>query len=467
MFFLLLMLHILSIKAQNVKISAEVDERTELLSTVFRLAEAREYSENNFPLYIDRVNAHFKKFKGHKVVSYSQIMRKKHGVAYDAVMSMAIHLKIENGVISLMDDIEKENMDDRWTAKSIPIFIELLNDFYKETDFHAFFEEQKEIRELTELRFRDVLDQVDFKWFEEFFGEEPDENFNIIISLLNGAHYGPNVDFINKRREIFSIISVSNIDSLGMPFFADWTVNTIIHEFCHSFCNKLIDKNYAEMEKKAKEFFELKKSRMQWMSYGEPKIMLYELLVRACVIKYEEYHGKEEKKIIQNIRGEKRLGFMWVDKLFFKLKEYEENRSKYPTLESFMPEIVKFQNALDPQEILKEQQEERSNTTIQIIGLENHAQNVDPELTQIIVRFDSPMTTGVNGISEGKLRNFKKYGLPVTNSYWNEETKNEWIIEVKLEPDTKYSVSFPYRFFLTEDVLPLKETYYLDFKTRK
>lgn len=37
-----------------------------------------------------------------------------------------------------MDDIIQEAIDDRWQAKEIPIFLELLNDFYTKTNFHDF-----------------------------------------------------------------------------------------------------------------------------------------------------------------------------------------------------------------------------------------------------------------------------------------------------------------------------------------
>jgi hypothetical protein len=467
LFFLSSMLFVFSVDAQEIKISAKVDERTELLSIIFRLAEAEEYSGNDFPVYIDKVNEYFTNYKDHKVVSFSQKMRKKHEVAYDAVMNMAVHLKIENGKISLIENIVQEKIDDRWQKDSIPKFLELLNDFYKETNFHDFFEQQKEIREITEQNFQYLINKIDFKWFESFFGEEPDENFNLIISLSNSGHYGPSVEFTNRKRDVFSIISVDETDNLGMPIFDDWTIETIIHEFCHSFCNKLIDKHYAEMKSKAKDFFKLQKPRMEFMAYGRPEIMLYETLVRACVIKYKESHGENEKTIIRQVRNQRYLGFMWIDKLFFELKEYDNNRNEYPTLDSFMPEIVKLQNSLNPKEMLKEQQEERSNTTIQIIGIENNSQNVDPILNKIIVKFDNPMIIGKNGMSEGKKGNWKKYGFTVLKAYWNEETKNEWILEVKLEPNKEYSVSFPWDFFFTEDVFPLKETYYLDFKTRE
>jgi len=171
-----------------------------------------------------------------------------------------------------------------------------------------------------------------------------------------------------------------------MPIFEDWIVKTIIHEFCHSFCNRLIDKYYSQLQKKAKEFFKLQRRQMEFMAYGSPKIMLYETLVRACVIKYGESHGEDEKYTMRLIRYERNAGFMWIENLFLELKKYDKNRDKYPTLDSFMPEIVKLHNSLNPKKMLKEQKNETSNTTIQVIGIKNGSQDVDPKLNKIIVK---------------------------------------------------------------------------------
>ena len=39
-------------------------------------------------------------------------------------------------------------------------------------------------------------------------------------------------------------------------------------------------------------------------------------------------------------------GFVWFPQLVEKLDEYEQNRDKYPTLDDFMPEIVKLQDSI-------------------------------------------------------------------------------------------------------------------------
>jgi hypothetical protein len=453
--------------AQIQPIKPVVDERVELMSTVFRLAGAKEYVINDFPLYTQAVDSFFAPMKEHKIISFAQSLRQKYGVSYDAVMKYAINLEIQNGTISFIDNVASDIIEQRWTKKNAQEFLELLNDFYTKSNFQTFFDSQKKLYAIAEQNFQSVLDEVDFDWFEKFFGVKAEDNYRIILGLLNNGSYGPNLAYKDGKRDVFSIIGTWETDSNGNPIYSPEILSTIIHEFCHSYCNSLIDKHYAEMQKKAKEFFNLQKFKMQAMAYGTPKIMLYEILVRACVLKYFESQGYDENIIMRQIRREKSSnGFMWIDELFLALTKYENNRDKYSSLEEFMPEIVKLQNSLKPKKILREQRKsERSDTKIEVIGIENGSKNVDPNINKIIVRFDTPMTINVNGMGFGKKGGFEKYGFKIVKAYWNEETKNEWILEIELEPNKEYSVSFPRTFFRTESGSHPKKTYYLDFKT--
>jgi len=69
-----------------------VDQRVELLSIAFRLAGNPEYSSRKFKLYTDRIEHHFAAYKSHELIIFIQKLRKKNGVSFDAVMSMAVHI---------------------------------------------------------------------------------------------------------------------------------------------------------------------------------------------------------------------------------------------------------------------------------------------------------------------------------------------------------------------------------------
>jgi hypothetical protein len=219
-------------------------------------------------------------------------------------------------------------------------------------------------------------------------------------------------------------------------------------------------KAYAtELVPQSEKFFQLKETQLRQMAYGNATTMLYEILVRASVIKYAEAHNLPTK---YSLAMERNNGFIWIDSLFSALTDYENHREQYPTLRSYMPEIIKMQNRLNPTEIYEEQESHKP----VIIGtnIENGDRNVDSSIDKIIVKFDKSMNTGMNGSSWGKKG--KEYAVNSVGAQWDEQTKKEWILDVKLEPNTEYSISFPAQFFLTEDYYSPKATYYLDFKTK-
>jgi hypothetical protein len=215
------------------------------------------------------------------------------------------------------------------------------------------------------------------------------------------------------------------------------------------------------MKKKADEFYKIKQDVFNRQAYGNSQTMLCEILVRASVIKYmaDHYPTNPEK----SFSDEKSKGFIWIEELYNSLLIYEQNRDKYPTLKSYMPEIVKVFNKLNPQKMVKEQ--EKLMPVMSIANIKNNAQDVDATTTtQIIVKFNKKMSTRANGSAYGTKG--KEYFPEVIGAKWNEETKTEWILEVTLEPNKEYSIAFPAQWFLSEDGVNAKNTVYLDFKTK-
>ena len=77
---------------------------------------------------------------------------------------------------------------------------------------------------------------------------------------------------------------------------------------------------------------------MQSLSYGEWPICLNEHLVRAVTIRLAYLDNKEAGK--QALKEEERKGFIYIDCLTDRLIEYENNRDRYPTFESFYDVLI-------------------------------------------------------------------------------------------------------------------------------
>ena len=449
--------------AQEIYEKPVVDERVELMSTVFRLAGNMEYHSGYIQMYINEVDKYFEKYKNHPLIEFSKTLRNEYGVSYDAVAVFSVFLEIKNGKIDFNKNLKIENLDDRWQQDSIPKYIKLLNDFYKKTKFHDFFLKNEKIRKTAEENFaKEITDKVDFNWFKSFFRVLPKKKFRIIISLLNGgSNYGLTLVHKDGSEEFYAIIGSSKTDKNGFPIYEDkneTVINTLIHEICHSFCNPSVFEYLNELLPQATIFYQLNQEKLQKMAYIRPESFLYEIFVRACVLQYnKDQHKYDDFTLVQEVNN----GFLWVPQLLEILEKYKNN-TNYKTFNDFMPEIVKLQNSIVPQELYDEI--EKQKPTITSTNIPNNCDSVDYNLDHIIVYFDTPMIIEHWGMVSGK----EEYDYPeFINFKWNDNRTELKIYLLKLEPDTKYQIEFPNFSFVGSNYFQLKNTYTLTFKTRK
>jgi hypothetical protein len=323
-----------------------VDERTELLSIVFRFAGASEYMNNQVADYAGDIDSYFAGYKDHQVVRLARKLGKFNHVSFDAVMSMAVNIEIRDG-IRVKENLAEQSLDKRWGAKNAGKFVKQLDLFYRESGFHEFFVNHHSLYNTAENNFKSLVNEVDFTWFRHFYGDPAGEQFNLIVSLTNGGcNYGMKAQFNDGKEEMYAIIGTYRTDSLGQPVYFKNQVSTIIHEYNHSFCNPLIDLYFADMEKQANRLYSKTSGELRKLGYSSSRSMTYEILVRACVIRYYQEMSLDEDHIKQMITDENSKGFVWIEDLVNALSVYASNRDKYPALKDFIPEVVKVQNNL-------------------------------------------------------------------------------------------------------------------------
>jgi hypothetical protein len=334
--------------AQIPQIQPKVDERTELLSIVFRLAGSKEFVNNYLADYSKDIDVYFAPFKNHNVVKLARKLRQFNGVSFDAVMSMAVHLDIRDG-IRFKEHLAEKSLDERWGVKNAEKFVKQLNWFYRDSGFDTFFANHQTLYTTAENNFSRLVSMVDFAWFQHFFGGAAGNDYNMVVSLTNGGcNYGMKVQFRDSTEEMYAIIGTYRTDSLGQPVYLKSQASTIIHEYNHSFCNPLIDLIFPEMEQQANRLYHQASEVLRKQGYRYSRSMTYEILVRACVIRYYQEKNHDSERIKSLIADGKRMGFLWIEELVNALSVYEQNRDQYPALKDFMPEIVKVQNRLFP-----------------------------------------------------------------------------------------------------------------------
>ncbi|MGE5611359.1 MAG: DUF4932 domain-containing protein, partial [Bacillota bacterium] len=118
---------------------------------------------------------------------------------------------------------------------------------------------------------------------------------------------------------------------------------TVIHEFCHSYANPLIEKHATALEPAGSTIFPKVKQLMVRQAYDNWQTMLIESLVRVCVVRYR-YATEGSFAALAEITEQTSRGFAWTGSLSKLLTDYEQHRDQYPTLDSFMPRIIAFFN---------------------------------------------------------------------------------------------------------------------------
>jgi hypothetical protein len=126
-----------------------------------------------------------------------------------------------------------------------------------------------------------------------------------------------------------------------MPVFEREMLGTVVHEFCHSYTNAVVDRHAAQLEAAGKKIFPHVEAAMRRQGYGNWKTMMYESMVRACVIRYTHTHvGPEAAR--RAIASQKARRFLWIEELSELLGEYEARREEYAELDEYFPRIVDF-----------------------------------------------------------------------------------------------------------------------------
>lgn len=343
--FFALFIACLYVKAQS--IVPQANENVELMSILSRMAGFPEYSMDMAGQYIKDMDSYFKDNKEHPAVQYMKELRNKYGISYDAVMSMAVHLKNQDGVLSLIEE-ETPELDDRWTDVDKDKFLSYLNNFYKDTKFNEFFKAHNDIYEKGIKSFqKNVTSSFNVDWYSDFYGNEPQENYTIIIGFCNGGgNYGAERQLKGEKKDVYAIVGYF-VDEEDTPMYNNRFLPTLIHEFNHSFINHYLDENkYPEhvrqLEAAANVLYLNSQMSMSQQAYGSWQTMINESLVRAAVICYMLDNEFKTEDIRSVLLEQIQRNFRWMPELVTLLRKYEKKHSKYGNFENFYPEIIDF-----------------------------------------------------------------------------------------------------------------------------
>jgi hypothetical protein len=413
------------------------DPRVELMSIIFRLAGNPEYTQCDVPAYAAAIDRHFARFHDHEAVRLARELRESDGVSYDAVMNMAVHLTDVESLGERVPFDRATSLDARWHGAKARRFLEAARKFVADSDFAGFTKSQQQLYDLTDSRLRAfVTKNADLPWFDRFFGARAHAAFHVIPGLVNGgSSYGPHVALSNGVEEIYAIPGVGKVDPDGLPNFDPRWTSTLVHEFAHSYVGPLIDKFAAPLDKSGDRLFEAENAEMRRQAYGNGKTVLNESLVRAATARYAfEHQGPETAAAAVN--EERNRGFLWTGELLALLGKYAQDRERYPTLDSFMPQVVDFFDDVASRVDRMVRDEDAGRPKIVSLSIVNGAQDVDPALKEIVVHFDRPMKKDRYAVARTSA-----VAQPKIGKVSFDEVGRVFTIPVTLEPDKEYAFS--------------------------
>lgn len=408
-----------------------VDLRVELMSIVARLAEIPSHiDQRGNPAYVAAIEKHFGPYRNHPVVEYMRYLHKTRGMSYNAVPAMAPFLT-PLPELKPRVSFKKQTPEERWHADESEVFVKHLQAFVRDADCLAFFVSQRDRYDNAVRGLKPIYDRLEPEWFSAFFGISTlNSVFHPVIALGQGGdnYGGGTITLPDGTEEIYAFMGSAMYDSLGNPQAnADWYLSTLVHEFNHSFVNPYLDRHVEEFRESGEVIFSHVADMMEEQAYGDWETTLNESLVRAGEIRYLKSHGGNPMFVLQKTNMDVNLGFMWLPELIQLLEEYEADRATYPDIDSFTPRLVEFY-----QEVAAGIGEKIATMpAVAGIGpLENGAQDVDPNTSEIHIYFTQPM--------EGKGYSFNQLpGVSEVVGYSGEGNKT-FTIKVKLEPETSY-----------------------------
>ena len=276
------------------QVKVESSESVELMSILARTAGFREYCMDMGGKYTEETETWFSLFKEHPTVVYFKDLRAKYNIGYDAVMTVAINLAINNSKLVILTN--KDGLGNRWKNVETDTLLDKLNQFYTDTRFHDFYQQHLPFYDDVLRTYEaNVMQYFHQDWYAKFYGTEPKERFRVVIGFTCGeGNYGPSRQLAGQPKEAFAICGYYVDEQTGKAFEngIDFS-STLIHEFNHSFVNSLLndESNKELLLPIGRRLLKHSYRAMNSQAYRNAETVINESIVRAAVILYLQDNG--------------------------------------------------------------------------------------------------------------------------------------------------------------------------------
>lgn len=370
-----------------------VDGRVEFLSMVARLAGFPEYNETAAASsYSAAADQWFAAYRDHAAVKSMKELRAAHGISFDAVPSLALHLTdVPELAERLPFEKSPQRLDARWKLEPTRAFLKELRALAVASKADAWIKGSEAEWKIAKERLSAKVGTSTYPaWMARFFGEEQPKSIAVVAGLLCGPHnYGVGVRIDETTEEFRPVLGCTTFDAQKQPTFERVNDEIFAHELAHSYVNRIVDVFGFDLDLVGASLLGLNADAMKKQAYTTPRIVIYETLVRAVVIQGVKELSSAEAAGLVAVRDFD-LGFTWVPDAAKALNDYLANKSQYATLRDYMP------NWTSALEHTAKTQIAAMSKRPQLVGTTPHDgdANVDPSTTTITLTFDRPMMDG-------------------------------------------------------------------------
>ena len=217
-------------------------------------------------------------------------------------------------------------------------FAAALRKFSRVARFQEFFRSNAAL-------YRDLANRVDplvvpnVDALQDYVGSSLGRWQVIVSPLMHDGGFATRYD-TGREPETYALIGPLAAVN-GQPDFGDEPrlQRLIVHEFAHSLINPLAAADPSEVSQYAGRFNAIRK-RMEKHGYGDWTTVVNEHVVRAVTARVVGLrHGEEAGR--RAVAEEAAAGFCYVPALVERLRLYEHDRRKWPTLQSFYRELLR------------------------------------------------------------------------------------------------------------------------------
>lgn len=233
-------------------------------------------------------------------------------------------------------------------------YINIVNKFYEDTEFDLFWKRYKEnfstvieessyliqkenpsTRKINEFSPTDIPSLM-----EDFYGFQASRYYFVPCPFMQNSATHVEVYRKDGEKRFFFLQGGAFSRSLYLIYFG-------FHEFGHCFIEPITLKYLDEINQLTHLYTPLKES-FQKMGYIDWHRTFNEHLITAGQLHLMRKALSEEWMLKMKDR-EKQRGFKLIDKFYEYLKDYDENRKKYPNLETFFPDLLSKLSELNPE----------------------------------------------------------------------------------------------------------------------